>query len=182
MELEKNRRAFAKAGYGICAISYDSVKILKHFANRKKIAFPMLSDAGSKVIEKFGILKDRKKRLPFPGTYVVDRRGRVVSKDFRESYRERIGMGALLVTELGADPVTRGFTARTPHLVLTVRASADFTYPETAFTLVYDIKLKPKMHVYAPDVKGYIPVSISLDDGGNVRRSKTNWAESKPFH
>ena len=36
-----------KNGYGVASISYDSVEILKNFADRKKITYPLLSDPDS---------------------------------------------------------------------------------------------------------------------------------------
>ena len=56
MELESKLAEFRKLGLGVAAISYDSPDILKSFATRRGITFPLLSDEGSKVIRSFGIL------------------------------------------------------------------------------------------------------------------------------
>ena len=42
-------------GINAASITYDSREILSNFADTYKIEFPMLSDAGSKVIRAFGI-------------------------------------------------------------------------------------------------------------------------------
>ena len=42
----------------MAAISYDSVALLKEFAERKKISYPLLSDPESAIIRAFGILND----------------------------------------------------------------------------------------------------------------------------
>ena len=44
VELEQNLSRIQKEGLGLAAISYDSVAILKNFADRRKITFPLLSD------------------------------------------------------------------------------------------------------------------------------------------
>src|SRR5262249_58220749 len=43
-------------GLGVAAITDDSVPILKDFATRRHITFPLLSDTGSATIKAFGIL------------------------------------------------------------------------------------------------------------------------------
>lgn len=43
-------------GLGVAAISYDQVPTLTEFASRKQITLPLLSDAGSATITRFGIL------------------------------------------------------------------------------------------------------------------------------
>src|SRR5690348_18027732 len=40
----------------LAAISYDSVPTLADFATRRGISFPLLSDAGSDTIKRYGIL------------------------------------------------------------------------------------------------------------------------------
>jgi peroxiredoxin len=43
----QNVERIRKEGLGLAAISYDSPAILKNFADRRKIAFPLLSDPDS---------------------------------------------------------------------------------------------------------------------------------------
>ena len=65
-------------GGQIVAISYDSPAILKRFAANSAITYPLLSDAGSKTIDAYGIRNkeapERFSGIPYPGTFVVDRR------------------------------------------------------------------------------------------------------------
>src|SRR5712692_11124532 len=58
VELEQNKADFARLGLGIAAISYDRVAVLHDFADRKGIHFPLLSDAGSKIIRELAILNE----------------------------------------------------------------------------------------------------------------------------
>ncbi|HUG82174.1 MAG TPA: peroxiredoxin family protein, partial [Bryobacterales bacterium] len=56
VQLERQREAFESRGYRLAALTYDSPEILRHFAARAGISYPLLSDPDSKVIRAFGIL------------------------------------------------------------------------------------------------------------------------------
>ena len=56
MELQGRFDEIRKTGMGLASITYDPVTILADFATRRSIAFPILSDAGSATIKKYGIL------------------------------------------------------------------------------------------------------------------------------
>lgn len=76
------------------AISYDSADVLQSFARRRGIAFPLLSDPDSRLIEAFGIRNREAKGtridgVPYPGTFIVDARGRIRAKLFHEGYQKR---------------------------------------------------------------------------------------------
>ena len=53
--------------------------------------FPLLSDAGHKVIDRYGLLnpKAAERGLPHPATYVIDRRGVVRWKFVELDYKVR---------------------------------------------------------------------------------------------
>ena len=95
MELAHNADKIRAAGLGLAAISYDSPAVLKNFADRQKISFPLLSDAGSKTIREYGILNEEAPKdsfafgVPYPGIYILDARGVVTAKYFEADYKER---------------------------------------------------------------------------------------------
>jgi hypothetical protein len=72
----------------------------------------------------------------------------------------------LLVQALGAAPST---PIDTPHLTLSLTASAGAAAPGGKVLLYLDIAPKAKMHVYAPQQKDYIPVAITLEPGPAFR-------------
>jgi len=102
VELEQHLGAIRKQGLGVAAISYDSVGALKNFADRQHITYPLLSDPDSKIIRTYDILNEAVKPgtptygIPYPGVYVVDAQGRVVSKYFEDDYRERVSTAEIL--------------------------------------------------------------------------------------
>ena len=50
----------------------------------------------------------------------------------------------------------------TKHLTIRTSASAPAAAPGSAITLYVQIDPRPKMHVYAPEQKDYIPVKLTL--------------------
>jgi hypothetical protein len=170
VELEQNLDRIRKQGLGLAAISYDSVEILKNFAGRRHITFPLLSDPESKIIRAFGILNDTVKPgtpqfgIPNPGTFVLDAKGTVVAKYFEEDIRERVSASDILVRQFGALADSASGTAETSHLRLTTAASTPVARPGHRIALSLELDLKPNMHVYAPGVEGYIPIDWKLEE------------------
>ena len=87
-------------GGQVVGISYDSTAILKRFAEKSTITFPLLSDAGSKTIDACGIrdkeAPERWSGIPHPGTFIVGTNGLIRSKLFLEGYKERHAIEALV--------------------------------------------------------------------------------------
>jgi peroxiredoxin len=87
VQLQKDIADIEATGTQVVGVSYDSIEVLRNFAEPAGISFPLLSDEGSKTIREFGIhFRDG---LPHPGTYLIDEKGIVRAKFFREGYRER---------------------------------------------------------------------------------------------
>jgi hypothetical protein len=171
VELEQSRERIRKQGLGLAAISYDSVATLKSFADRKHIAFPLLSDRESKTIRAYGIFNESVKPgtptygIPHPGTYVVDPKGVVVSKYFEGDYRERFTASAILARPFGERDTAPGSAIDAKQLRITTAASTSMARPHQRIALTVDLDLQPKMHVYAPGVEGYVPIDWTLAEG-----------------
>jgi AhpC/TSA family protein/cytochrome c biogenesis DsbD-like protein len=173
VQLERSRDQFVKKGLGVVAISYDSRQILQNFSNRMKIGFPLLSDEGSVVIRSFGILNTTVTRgvlddgVPYPGIFIVDASGKVTAKYFEEKYQERFTPDTILSKEFGLTGGAR-FERRTDHLKLTAQVSQDQVRPGNRLSVVANIELPPKMHIYAPGVRGYLPVALLIDKSSDI--------------
>jgi peroxiredoxin Q/BCP len=100
VQLQADLSKIEATGTQIVAVSYDSVEVLKKFAERRKITFPLLSDPGSATIKAYGILnvdaKGRSEGIPYPGTFILDKQGVIRAKLFLEGYRERHSTDELL--------------------------------------------------------------------------------------
>jgi peroxiredoxin len=198
-------------GLGLAAISYDPVDTLAAFSRQRGIAFPLLSDAGSATIKKYGILNpvpeealgpnkddpavkaDIQKYvsvvnpnaamvgIAFPGTFILDRKGRVTSRFFEDFYIERNTVSSLLM-KLGANaaPVT-GTKISSAHLDLTTYPSDAAVAPGNRFSLVLDIKPGPGIHVYAPGAKGYRAIALTIAPQPNLRVQAAQYPASQIY-
>ena len=204
----------AEQGLGVAAISYDSEAVLADFSQRRGITFPLLSDDDSSVITEFGILNtvaaeaqgpdgehpdviaDVAKYVsvfgaspaivgtPYPGTFMVDRNGRVTSRFFEEFYRERnTTANVLLKAGAGLSPIeaVRGETA---HLKLTAYPSNPSVTVGTRFSIAVEIEPNPKIHVYAPGAEemGYRVISLNLTPVPHIRFEPVEFPESEIYY
>ncbi len=171
MELEQNAKEFEKLGLKVAGLSYDSSAILKNFADRKSIHFPLLSDPDSKVIRELGILNEELPKtspvfgIPYPGTYILDHNGAVVAKYFEDDYKQRFTAADILVQRFGVTPESRKTEVRGKQLDATASASTSIVRTGQRIALILDLQLKPNMHVYAPGVEGYIPIDWKIKEG-----------------
>lgn len=124
----------------MATISYDEAAPIAAFSQAHGIAFPMLSDAGSATIKKFGLLNpvpewaigpdknDPDVRaeiekyvsvvnpratmigMSFPGTFILDAQGRVSQRFFEDFYIERNTVSDILIKLGGSSPASVGGT------------------------------------------------------------------------
>jgi peroxiredoxin len=100
VQLQRDLKAIEDAGIQLVGISYDDPPVLKRFADRSRITFPLLSDPGSKTIDAYHIrnqaAQGRAQGVPNPGTFIVDGAGIIRAKLFLEGYRDRHTTEALI--------------------------------------------------------------------------------------
>jgi peroxiredoxin Q/BCP len=98
--LQRDLKSIEDAGVQVVGISYDDTKVLKSVSDRLKIAFPLLSDPGSKTIDAYHIrnqaARGKAVGVPNPGTFILDRDGVIRAKLFLEGFRERHSTEALV--------------------------------------------------------------------------------------
>jgi peroxiredoxin len=169
VELQGRLAELRAQGLGLAVITYDSPAIMADFSRRRNITFPLLSDTGSATIKAYGILNTTVAAgtsnygIPFPGTIIVDRRGRVTSRYFEEAFQERNSVSTIMLAlGKGRAPVS-AHRVTTDHLEVTTYASDETVAPGTLFSLAFDIAPKRGMHVYAPGASGYRVVGVRLD-------------------
>ena len=149
MELQQHLDAIRREGLGVAAISYDSIGALKSFADRQHITYPLLSDPDSKIIRAFDILNETTKPgtltygIPYPGIYVVDAQGKVLSKYFEDDYKDRVSTADILTRQFGVPVSAAQRVNETKHLKLTTSASNDLAGPGLRIALSLKIEMKP---------------------------------------
>jgi peroxiredoxin len=102
LELNEEVLKFKQKGYGVAAISYDSPKILREFAQKKKLKFSLLSDQDVESFKALNVVNkenepgDRHYGIPYPGVIVVNKQGKIIHKYFFEGYKKRVKFKQLL--------------------------------------------------------------------------------------
>ena len=188
MQLERKREQFENRGVRIAAISNDSPEALENFAERTSIGFPLLSDPDSAVIRAFGVLNEEVPKdhqffgIPHPVEFLIGPDRVVREKFHEESYRDRFTAGRVLVRHLGSESGAARTTASTSHLKLTAWASDAVVRGGNRFALALDIDLAEKMHVYAPEVTGYIPIAWSMEESNGLTHYEVEYPESRTLH
>jgi len=174
---------FEKQGVKLAAISYDSEEILKFFADRHKIEYPLLGDPESKIIKAYGVLNEEatgmQKGFARPGYFFIDTKGIIREKFFEARYRERLtgnSMVTKLFPELGEE-VTE--TVEVPHLQLALEQSDRTGVPGTRITLAAEVRLPPDVHVYAPGAQGYKPIQLVIDSMPEMQLKPAIYPQSK---
>ena len=77
-------------------------------------------------------------------------------------------LAAAMALQTRVSPPPAQTTVDTPHLTLTTSASAASVAPGSRVSLFVEVVPKPKMHVYAPEQKAYLPVSLRLEPSPGV--------------
>lgn len=109
LHLQQHLPAFAAAGVALFAVSYDSVPTLAEFAGEHDITYPLLSDEGSHLIRRLGILNELVRPdedvygIPYPGAYALSASGQVLRKYFYRHYRDRPSPLGILREAFGAE-------------------------------------------------------------------------------
>jgi hypothetical protein len=158
-------------------VSYDQPAIISQFAATHGIAYPMLSDKGSRVIAAYGILNTNIPRrmplygIPFPGQYLIGADGRVRDKQFLDDYRDRPTASEVLLKDFGLGG-GRKVVIRADEIEADVTLSATRAFPGQELGFAVDFKVKPPWHVYGrPLPKNYRPTEIRFDEAGVSRQS-----------
>jgi peroxiredoxin len=188
VELQGRLEELTRQGVGVAGVSYDPVAVLADFSTRRGITFPLLSDAGSITIKKYGILNttvpETNKQtygIPFPGTFILNPRGVVTSRFFEQAYQERSTVSSIMA-RLGNSVSVPATTVSSPQIEITSYATDRTVAPGTRFAVVLDVRPARGVHVYAPGVTGYKPISLSVGPRSGVLVRDTHYPQSEDYH
>jgi peroxiredoxin len=211
VELQSRVTELQDRGIGLAAISYDPPEVLEAFSRQHGITFPLLSDHGSATIKRYGLLNPvpemalgpnasdpavkaevqkyvsvvnpnaRMVGIAFPGTFMLDRQGRVKSRFFEDFYIERNTVASLMLRlGVGATPVN-ATKVSTAQLEATTYPSDATIAPGNHITLTLDVVPHPGMHVYAPGATGYRIVTLNVEPQPFVRLFPTAYPASEIY-
>jgi len=217
VELQDRVAEIRKHGLGLAAISYDSPETLAAFSRQRGIDFPLLADVGSETIKRYGILNTvateavgpnatdpivaadvktlvsgvganaRMVGMAFPGTFILDRNGRVTSRFFEEYYVERHTASSIMARVGVEGEAVAGTQVSTDHLQIKTYPSDRAVAPGNRFAIVFDITPRPRVHVYAPGATTYRVIAVNLTPQPFVRVLPLTYPASqiyffKPLH
>jgi len=186
VQLQSARDRFEAQGLKLAAISYDSEAILKDFAGRHRIDFPLLADPHSEIIRSFGVLNREAKGMTagmaYPGFFYLDANGIIREKYFIPKYTDRLtadNVISKLFPELSAEVAQN---AKAPHLDLVLAQSDRSVIPGGRVSLIAEIELPPDVHVYSPGVQGYKPIQLTLSPLPGVEFQTVVYPSSKTLY
>ena len=142
-------------GINAASITYDAREVLNAFSNAHNIQYPMLSDAGSKVIRDFGIFNANIPPdhpflygIPWPGEYLVSPDGTVRDKVFLPSFEHRPSATEVIFRNRGVDNTEHGVEIKSSVLEASITLSTDRCFSGQELGIALDINLKPGWHIY----------------------------------
>ena len=190
MELQSRAADIRSQGLGLAVITYDPVETLSGFAAARGLEFTLLSDEGSAVIRDYDLLNREQEPgvrfygIPYPGTFVIDTEGRVLSRFFEGAYQERFTVSSIMVALGDAlDGAARdGTRLTTDHLEALVYATDGTVAPGNRFSLVVDVTPKAGMHVYAPGDHSYQVIGLRVHTPEFIRAHEVIYPESEIYH
>jgi len=186
VQLQNAKQRFEKNGIKVAAISYDSPAILKDFADRHQIEFPLLADPDSQIIRSFNVLNaeatGKEKGMAHPGFFYIDASGVIREKYFEAKYTDRFTPNNVigkLFPEL-TEEVNGKIEA--PHLRLTLAQSDRDVVPGSRVSLIAEIELPADTHVYSPGVQGYKPIQLTLHEVPGIELAPVTYPASKVLY
>ena len=171
----------------------------------------MLSDVGSATITRYGILNtvadealgpnakdpavmadfqrtvsvtqpaERFRGVPFPGTFMLDRQGRVTARFFEDYYWERNTVSNIMLRLGTAGTPVDAMQIATEHVNLKAYPSDASVSLGTRFSLIVDITPRRGMHVYAPGATNYRVVTLTIEPQPHIRTLATAYPASELY-
>ena len=211
LELQSQYDSLQKDGLGLVGISYDSQDILAAFSSQHGITFPLLSDVGSETIKRYGILNtvaeeglgpngndpaviaqvklyvsanganERQRGIPFPGTFIVDRSGRVTARFFEDSYTVRNTVSNIRVRLNNLSTSVAATRVESRQLDVVTYPSDTAIAPGNRFSIVAQITPHNGVHVYAPGAANYKVVELKVLPSRYIRTFKTVYPKSEIY-
>jgi YD repeat-containing protein len=164
-------QALTEAGARVYALSYDEADALKEFRDAHGITYSLLPDPDSQVIRQFGILNTLIAEhdipwfgIPFPGTYVIDRDGRITHKFFDSNLAVRAGPEQFLRALRGDSLSPTTAPSRLATATAQVSLDGETLAVGVQRELVARIVVPAGRHIYAsPAPPGSVGVDLQLD-------------------
>jgi peroxiredoxin len=100
--------------------------------------------------------------MAFPGTFMLDRQGRVSSRFFEDFYVDRSTTSSVMMRLGAGKPPVAATRVSTAHLEITTFASDATIAVGNRFTVALDVSPHAHVHVYAPGAGSYRPIAVTI--------------------
>ncbi len=100
--------------------------------------------------------------IAFPGTFILDRQGRVTSRFFEDVYIERNTVSSVMMRLGGEGGAVAGTTISSGQLDVTTYPSDSVIAPGNRFSIAMDVRPRDGMHVYAPGAANYRVITLNI--------------------
>ena len=187
LQLQQAKAEYEAKGVRVASVTYDSEGILKSFADRKGITYPMLSDTDSRIIRAFGILNPEGKGfaagIPYPGIYYISPDGIVQKRFFEPQYSDRFTPNDIYADIFGgATALARTSTPiQSAHVTIKLSQSDKAVGAGSRFKLLLELDPAAHVHLYAPGAKknGYKVVKLAINSSADYRSEPLRYPPSK---
>ena len=130
----------------------------------------MLSDKGSAVIRKYGILNTNIPEghpfhgIPFPGDYLIDANGTVRDKQFLPNYETRPAASEVLMKNFGVAAGASGLAINAGDVRATITMSSERAVPGRELGVSARFEIPSGWHIYGqPLPENYVATSVEFD-------------------
>jgi peroxiredoxin len=205
VQLQHDRPILERAGFGLAAISYDSVAVLREFASRKSITFPLLSDHESSVIRAFNVANRRYPKgtlldvnseqitnslgdvpvygVAYPSVFVIDPKGKIVWRFVSETDELRLTGAAILERSIGAISSANRLSVTKGRLEVVVTASNTEAVLGNRLWLSVELKMPPGFHLYGPEATpSYHALNWKMDESSCWYQSEPDYPKPQLRH
>ena len=107
-------------------------------------------------------VNERLRGIPYPGTFMLDRQGRVTARFFEDFFRERGTVTSTLLRLGVSGAPVQETQVSTDQLDLSAYPSDAAVAIGNRFSIVLDVRPRPGMHVYAPGAEGYRVIKLTV--------------------
>ena len=116
-----------------------------------------------------------------PFDFWSNTQGVVTSRFFEQAYQERSTVGSIMA-RLGNKVNVQATAFSSPQLEMTSFATDSTVAPGTRFSLVLDVRPARGVHVYAPGVTGYKPITLSVEAQPGLITRGAQYPRSEDYH
>lgn len=172
----------------VFAVSPEPAAAIARFADRHGVAFPLLSDADSAVIRRFGILNagvpaDHPRHgIPHPGAYLTDAGGRVAQKHFDGDYRVRDSAATVLSGGVGAWIDPAAYPSARGGAAVSATLAGRVLRPHRRAHLLVRIALPAGRHAYGEPVPaGLVAARVTVEGPPELEAGEPLAPPTRPF-